>query len=385
MKTLRDLNVRGQTVLLRVDYNVPTDKITGAVTDTARIQETKPTITYLRDQGAKIVMMAHFGRPKGKVNETMRFKMIVSTVSKVLGVPVQYCQEAVGPVALAAVQQLAPGEVLLLENIRFYPGEEANDPVFVQQLAALGDVYVNDAFGAAHRAHASTAGVAALLPHAAGLLMQREVEELTKVMTQPTSPVIAIIGGAKISTKIDLIRNLLPKVDFMLLGGALANTLLLAQNHKIGKSMVEIELADTVKDLLSNKLKLPVDVVVAKAVEDNVPKRVVGLGQVEPDDYILDIGPDTAKIYEDCIKRAKTVVWNGPMGVFEIEAFAMGTYHVAKAVANSGAYSVLGGGETVSAVSKNGLEDKISFISTGGGAMLEFLEGKTLPGVAALD
>lgn len=385
MKTLRDVTVRNATVLLRVDYNVPVDKTSGLVTDTARIEETKPTITYLREQGAKIVLLAHFGRPKGKVNEALRFKTIVPTISQVLGVPVGYCAAAIGAEAKAAVTKMSAGDVLLLENIRFYPGEESNDPEFAKQVAELGDVYVNDAFGAAHRAHASTAGVAALLPHAAGLLMQREVEELTKVLTAPTAPVVAIIGGAKISTKIALIRNLLPKVDYMLLGGALANTLLLAQNHKVGKSLVEIDLADTVKDLLSNKLKLPVDVVVAKAVADNIPKRVVSLGEVEPDDYILDIGPDTAKVYEDCIKKAKTVIWNGPMGVFEFEAFAMGTYHVAKAVANSGAYSVLGGGETVSAVSKNGLEDKISFISTGGGAMLEFLEGKTLPGVAALE
>jgi phosphoglycerate kinase len=384
MKTLADLNVQNKVVLLRVDYNVPVND-QGEVADAARIVETKPTIQYLREHGAKIVIMAHFGRPKGQVNEAMRFAKIVPTLSAVLGVAVGYAPEPIGPAVQTKIQQLQPGDVLLLENIRFYPGEEKNDPEFAQQLAALGEVYVNDAFGAAHRAHASTAGVATYLPHAAGLLMQREVEELTKVLEHPTAPVVGIIGGAKISTKLDLIKNLLPKVDYMLLGGALANTVLLAQNHKIGKSLVEAELAGTIKDLLSNKLKVPVDVVVAKAVEENAPKRVVGLGQVEPDDYILDIGPDTAKLYAECIHEAKTIIWNGPMGVFEMESFAMGTYHVAKEVANSGAYSVLGGGETVSAVSKNGLESKISFISTGGGAMLEFLEGKQLPGISALN
>lgn len=387
MNNLKQLNLNNKTVLLRVDYNVPVDEL-GAVTDTARIVETKSTIAYLRAAGAKVVIMAHFGRPKGKVNEAMRFAKIVPTLSEVLGVPVQYNADSITEkfnAVQSAIANLKSSEVMLLENIRFYPGEETNDPAFAQLLASLGDVYVNDAFGAAHRAHASTAGVAAYLPHAAGLLMQREVEELSKVLHHPQPPVVGIIGGAKISTKLDLIKNLLPKVDYMLLGGALANTVLLAQNHKIGKSLVETELAGTITDLLSNKLKVPVDVVVAKAVEEEAPKRVVGLGQVEPDDYILDIGPDTVKLYAECIHQAKTIIWNGPMGVFELESFAMGTYHVAKEVANSGAYSVLGGGETVSAVSNHGLEEKISFISTGGGAMLEFLEGKQLPGIIALN
>ncbi len=384
MKTLQDLNVQNKVVLLRVDYNVPIDDV-GQVADNSRIVETKPTIQYLRDHGAKVVIMAHFGRPKGKINDTMRFAPIIPAISQVLGCTVQYAADPIGESVKAQIAKLQPGDVLLLENIRFYPGEESNDPEFAKQLASLGDYYVNDAFGAAHRAHASTAGVAALLPHAAGLLMQREVEELTKALENPVHPVVAIIGGAKISTKLALIKNLLPKVEYVLLGGALANTVLLAQNHKIGKSLVESELADTVRDLLSNKLKVPVDVVVAKSVDEKAEKRVIGLGQVEPDDYILDIGPDTVKVYAECIRQAKTIMWNGPMGVFELESFAMGTYHVAKEVANSGAYTVLGGGETVSAVSKADVADKISFISTGGGAMLEFLEGKALPGITALN
>ncbi|MBI2416233.1 MAG: phosphoglycerate kinase [Candidatus Kerfeldbacteria bacterium] len=384
MKTLSDINVDNKIVLLRVDYNVPmTDD--GAVADCSRIIETKPTIQYLRDHGAKVVLLAHFGRPQGQVHETDRLRPIISAVSATLGVTVSYVDDCIGPKPKAAISQLQPGDVVLLENVRFYPGEESNDPAFAKQLAELGEVYVNDAFGAAHRAHASTAGIAQYLPHAAGLLMQREVTELTTVLQHPIHPVVAIIGGAKISTKIDLITNLLPKVDYVLLGGALANTVLLAQNHQIGKSLVEAELAATVKDLLSNKLKVPVDVVVAKAVAEKSPKRVVSLGAVAADDYIVDIGPDTVRVYEDCIRQAKTIIWNGPMGVFELEAFAMGTYHIAKLVADSEAYSILGGGETVSAVKKVGLEQSINFISTGGGAMLEFLEGKILPGIVALD
>lgn len=388
MNTLSNLNVsntlNNKVVLLRVDFNVPVDDA-GHVTDPSRIEAALPTIAYLREHDAKVVLLAHFGRPDGKVVEDLRFRSLIPTISQVLGVNVQYAEACIGEVAQAAVAKMQPGDVLMLENVRFHAQEEANDPKFAQQLADLGDIYVNDAFGAAHRAHASTAGVAALLPHAAGLLMQREVEELTKVMTNPEHPVVAIIGGSKISTKMDLINSLLPKVDYLLLGGALANTVLLAQNHPVGKSLVEAELSGTVKDLISNKLKVPVDVVVAKEIKEDSPQRVIGVGQVEADDYMLDIGPDTAKLYADVIAKAKTILWNGPMGVFEMEAFAMGTYKVAKAVAESNAYSVLGGGETVSAVNKVDLEDQISFISTGGGAMLEFLEGKQLPGITALD
>lgn len=390
MKTLTDIDVQNKTVLLRVDFNVPIDKATGQVSDTSRIEGAKPTIDYLRERNCKIILAAHFGRPKGQVpkeriQDKLRFESIIPTITQVLGVPVQYVKETVGPVVQAAITELPAGGVLMLENVRFHAEEEQNDPGFAKQLADLADVYVNDAFGAAHRAHASTEGVAHILPHAAGLLMQKEVEALTKVLNNPEQPVVAIIGGAKISSKMALIKNLLPKVEYLLLGGALANTVLMAQNHTIGKSLVEQELAGTVKDLLSNKLRVPVDVVVAKEIRDDAEKRVVGVGAVEPDDYILDIGPDTIKMYAECVKTAKTIIWNGPMGVFELEAFAMGTYRLAKEVAESSAYSVLGGGETVSAVNKVGLENKISFISTGGGAMLEFMEGKILPGVAALN
>lgn len=365
MKTLNDHQFKNKTVLLRVDFNVPLNP-DGSVADTARIKETKPTIQYLGEHGAKIVIMAHFGRPQGKVNEARRFQPIVPMISSVLGCAVKYSPDFIGPAVQQAIQQLKAGEVFLLENIRFYPGEEANDPAFARQLAGLGDIYVNDAFGAAHRAHASTAGVAEYLPHAAGLLMQREVEQLSKVLSQPEHPVVAIIGGAKISTKLALIKNLLPKVDKLLLGGALANTLLLAQGYAVKQSLVERDLVDTVKNIFSDKLLLPTDVVWGE-------------------DRILDIGPNTVTAYSTIIRDAKTIIWNGPMGMFEDPAFAAGTLGIAKAVATSGAYSVLGGGETVSAIHQAGLQDQVSFISTGGGAMLEFLEGKQLPGIVCLN
>lgn len=364
MYTLNQLEFKNKTVLLRVDYNVPVNP-DGTVADTARIVETKPTIQYLRDHGAKIVLMAHFGRPKSKVNDAMRFGPVVPAISQVLGCAVQYAAEPIGDSVKASIAQLQSGDVLLLENIRFYPGEESNDPAFAQQLASLGDLYVNDAFGAAHRAHASTAGMAQYLPHAAGLLMQREVEELSKLLTAPAHPVVAIIGGAKISTKLALIQNLLPKVDKLLLGGALANTLMLANGYPVKKSLVEADLVDTVKGLISDKLLLPDDVVWG-------------------DERILDIGPNTVATYTAAIQGAKTIIWNGPMGMFEKAEFAAGTLGIATAVAASGAYSVLGGGETVSAIHQAHLADQVSFISTGGGAMLEFLEGKQLPGIEAL-
>ncbi|MFA6475121.1 MAG: phosphoglycerate kinase [Patescibacteria group bacterium] len=366
MNTLNNLDLQNKIVLLRVDYNVPVDE-TGKVADTARITETIPTVNYLREHGAKIVLMAHFGRPKGQVVETMRFTPIVETISQVLGVQVLYTPELISPIVKSAITAMSAGEVMLLENIRFYPGEETNDPVFAKQLASLGEVYVNDAFGAAHRAHASTAGVAQYLPHAAGLLMQREVEELSKVLNTPEHPVIAIIGGAKISTKLALIKNLLPKVDKLLLGGALANTMMLAQGYDVKKSLVEPDLINTVKSLISDKIMLPSDVVWDKQ------------------DRILDIGPNTVQAYTQALSGAKTIIWNGPMGMFEQPEFAAGTLGMAKAVVASGAYSVLGGGETVSAVHQAGLADKVSFISTGGGAMLEFLEGKQLPGIICLN
>ncbi|MFH0819321.1 MAG: phosphoglycerate kinase [Patescibacteria group bacterium] len=376
MKTLKDLNVNGQKVLLRVDFNVPlTDNM--QVKDNTRIKEAVPTIKYLLEQGGakQVICLAHFGRPKGKIVEEMRLAPVVSELETILGMPVGYSRDLTVP----------EGKVVLLENIRFYAGEEINDPEFSKQLASLADCYVNDAFGTAHRAHGSTAGVAELLPHAAGLLMQKEVENLEKVLHNPEHPVVAIIGGAKISTKISLIKNLLPKVEYLLLGGALANTVLLAQHKQVGKSLVEKDLANTISDLVSNKLRIPVDVATVKDIETKKDLKIKAVGAVIADDIILDIGPDTVNLYEKCIQQAKTIIWNGPMGLFEQTDFAKGTYGVARAVADSDGYSVIGGGETVAAVKNTGLENKISFISTGGGAMLEFLEGKTLPGIEALE
>ena len=373
MKTLKDLDLQGKRVLLRVDFNVPIEN--GVVLDTTRIEAAKPTVEYLLDNGAKqVICVAHLGRPKGEVNEEFRLEPVAKKMNEVLGRDIEYINN-IPP--LKGGDITSDKKIVLLENIRFFSGEKKNDPEFSKQLAGLADIYVNDAFGTAHRAHASTVGVAELLPHAAGLLMEKEVSTLQKVLDNPEAPVVAIIGGAKISTKIQLIKTLLPKVDDLLLGGALANTVLLAQNHKIGKSLVEEELANTIKDLLDNKLRIPVDVV--------TDKQVRGVGNVEDDEAILDIGPDTVNIYKKLIAKAKTIIWNGPMGLFEKSEYAEGTFAMAKAVAESDAYSVIGGGETVAAVKKVGVADQISFISTGGGAMLEYMEGKELPGVKALE
>lgn len=375
MKTLKDIKIKDQRVLLRVDFNVPINS-DNLVKDDTRIKEALPTINYLLENGAKqVIILAHFKRPKGKVNEDMRLTPVAKKLAELIKKPVAYSKDLSVP----------SGQIALLENIRFYPGEEKNDPAFAKQLAGLADVYVNDAFGTAHRAHASTEGVAHLLPHAAGLLLEKEVNNLQKILLKPEKPVVAIIGGAKISTKIQLIKNLLPRVDHLLLGGALANTVLLAQNHKIGNSLVEAELAETIKDLLNNKLHVPLDLLTSMKAETGQLVNLKAVGSDLDSEMILDIGTDTIKVYTEIINAAKTVIWNGPMGLFEIPEYAQGTYEIAKAVANSSAYSVIGGGETVEAVKSMGLDKQISFISTGGGAMLEFLEGKQLPGIVALN
>ncbi|MFH1781766.1 MAG: phosphoglycerate kinase [Patescibacteria group bacterium] len=404
MKTLKDLNLKNKRVLMRADFNVPlNDK--GEIEDDNRIQAAMPTIKYILEQGGSIILMSHLGRPKPEAlsdsertlsspkgvskgksknriegpNSKFSLKPVAARLSELLGKPVELVTEYIDKEV-----PLEEGQVVLLENIRFHKEEKENDPEFSKKLAALGDVYVNDAFGTAHWAHASTEGVAHLLPHAAGLLLEKEITTLTDVVEKPEKPVVAIIGGAKISTKIQLIKTMLDNVDAVLLGGALANTVMLAQNHKLGKSMVEEELAPTVKDLLSNKLRVPVDVICAKEVKESTPTTTKAVGEIEDDDMVLDIGPDTVSLYADAISRAKTIIWNGPMGVFEIPDFAKGTHDVAKAVANSDAYSVIGGGETAQALKDMDMMDKVSFVSTGGGAMLEFLEGKELPAIKAL-
>ena len=388
IRTLDDLDVAGKRVLVRVDYNVPLDD--WRITDDTRIRATLPTIQALRERGAAIILVSHLGRPKGKVREELRLAPVAARLGELLGEPVKYARDVVGPEAQAMASSLQPGGVGLLENVRFEPGEEANDPEFARQLASLADCYVNDAFGAAHRAHASTTAVADLLPSAAGLLMQREIAALTKVLESPEHPAALILGGAKVSDKVGVIEHLLDRVDLLLLGGGMANTFLKAEGFPVGRSLVEDDKLDVARATLDRARErgvtvlLPVDVVVAPRLENDAPTRIVPVEQVGDDDAIYDIGPQTVARFAEALRSARTVVWNGPMGVFEVPAFAAGTRGVAEAVASCEGFTLIGGGDSVAAVEQMGLADRISHISTGGGASLEFLEGKDLPGVAVL-
>ncbi|AOQ22767.1 phosphoglycerate kinase [Neomoorella thermoacetica] len=386
--TLKDLELNNKRVLVRVDFNVPLEA--GRVTDNTRIRAALPTIEYLLDHGARVILMSHLGRPKGKVKEELRLDPVARELESLLGRPVHKVNDCVGPEVEAAAAALKPGEVLLLENLRFHPEEEKNDPGFARQLASLADVYVNDAFGAAHRAHASTEGVAHYLPAAAGFLLQKEIETLGKALADPERPFVAIIGGAKVSDKISVIRNLLTKVDTLIIGGGMANTFLKAQGYAMGKSLVEEDQVPLAQELIQLaaqkgvKMLLPRDLVVAQEFKADAPHQVVAVNAV-PDGWMaLDIGPETARAYAGALEGARTVVWNGPMGVFEMEAFAHGTEAVARAVAAVDGMTIVGGGDSVAAVEKMGVAGKIGHISTGGGASLEFLEGKALPGVVAL-
>ena len=388
-QTIRDVNWQGKRALVRVDFNVPMQN--GVVGDDTRVRAAIPTIKYLIDHGASVVLMSHLGRPKNKIVEELRLKPIAEHLAKLMGITVIATPAVAGSEALTAAQSLKPGQVLLLENTRFDAREEANDESLAKEYAALADVYVNDAFGAAHRAHASTEGVARFLPAVAGLLMERELEALAGTLENPVRPFITIIGGAKISDKIGVIENLLTKVDALLIGGGMANTFLLAQGYSMGDSLVEtssLDLAKRMIDLAASrgtKLLLPTDAVVADAFAPDANTRVVPVTAVPAGWRILDIGPDTRTVYAAEIAKAKTVIWNGPMGVFEMPAFAHGTRAVAQALADSSAKSVIGGGDSVAAIEQMGLADKVSHISTGGGASLELLEGQVLPGVAALN
>ncbi len=386
-KTVRDVDVQGKRVLVRVDFNVPLDEA-GRVTDDTRIRAALPTIQYLREHGARVILASHLGRPKGKVVDSMRLDPAADRLSALLGHPVRKLNATIGPEVREAVMAMRPGDVVMLENLRFHPEEEANDPTFARQLASLADVYVNDAFGTAHRAHASTEGVAHYLPAVAGLLMEREIRFLSQAVQNPERPFVAILGGAKVSDKIGVIENLLPKVDRLLVGGGMANTFLLAMGHEVGDSLVEPDKVDLAKDLLARsggKLVLPVDVVIADAFSAEAERQVVPVDQVPAKWRIMDIGPETVKRFAEALQGARTVVWNGPMGVFEFEPFAAGTIAIAHVVADlPGATTIVGGGDSVAAVEAAGVADRITHISTGGGASLEFLEGRVLPGVAIL-
>ncbi|EEF60690.1 phosphoglycerate kinase [Pedosphaera parvula] len=412
--TVKDLNVRGKRVLMRVDYNVPMEEKNGemVINDATRIEETLPTLEYLIGQGAKIVLMAHLGRPKGTKEPTMSLRPVAKKLADLLGRPVAFVDDCIGEKAEKTANALQPGDVLVVENVRYYNEEEANDPVFAEKLAKLGDVYVNDAFGAAHRAHASTEGVARVITKrggqaAAGLLMERELKFLGEELEKPARPFVVILGGAKVSDKIKVIDNLLDKADTILIGGAMTYTFRLALGKKVGKSLVEADKVDVAKAALDKakakgvQFLLPVDNTVATPVmTDKLNKKgkpIIDLtnprtnsGLDIPDNEEgVDIGPETIKQYSDVISKAKTILWNGPMGIFEDPRFAEGSFAVGRAVAEAtgknGAKSIIGGGDSVKAVKKAKLGDKVTFMSTGGGASLEFLEGTVLPGVAVLN
>ena len=389
-KTVRDVDVAGKTVLVRVDFNVPLDK-QGHVTDATRIEAALPTIRYLLERNARVVLMSHLGRPDGKVVESLRMAPVARELERLLGQQVKTAPDCVGPEVERLVRELQPGEVLLLENLRFHPEEEANDPDFARQLASLGEIYVNDAFGTAHRAHASTEGVAHHLPAVAGFLMQKELEALGKIVENPDHPFAAIIGGAKVSTKIKVLQNLLDKVDILIIGGGMANTFLKAKGYDVGKSLLEPDMIDVAWDLMRRaqdrgvRLGLPVDLVAAERFEADAPTVVVDVDKIPEGWAIVDIGPRTIEEFRSLLQPAKTIFWNGPMGVFEMPRFAAGTRAIAEILANSGATTVVGGGDSVAAVEQMGYSDRMSHISTGGGASLELIEGRTLPGVAALE
>lgn len=386
--SVHDLVVHGKKVLVRVDFNVPLDEHVH-VSDDTRIRAAVPTIRLLRDKGAVVILMSHLGRPKG-FQDHLRLDPVADVLSTLLDAPVTKLDDCIGPEVAAAVAKASPGDVLLLENLRFHKEEEENDPSFAQALASLADVYVNDAFGAAHRAHASTAGIARYLPAAAGLLLSRELEVLGNALNQPKRPFVAILGGAKVSDKIGVITHLLPRVNTLIIGGGMAYTFLKAKGYEIGKSLLDEKRIGLARDLMAEAerrnvtLLLPIDVVIADDFSADANRRTVPISEIPADWEALDIGPRTRELFADAIAGAGTVIWNGPMGVFEMQPFAAGTRAVAEALAAAPGFTIVGGGDSAAAVEQFGLADAIDHVSTGGGASLEFLEGKELPGVAAL-
>ena len=389
-KTIEDIDVQGKKVLVRVDFNVPLNE-NGEITDETRIRAALPTIQYLLDHGAKVILMSHLGRPKGEVKPEFSLAPVAKRLSEILNTKVIFAKDCIGKEAQDAVDSMEAGQVVLLENLRFHKEETANDPEFAKQLASLGDIFVLDAFGTAHRAHASTAGVADYLPAVAGFLIGKELSIMGKALEDPARPFIAILGGAKVSDKIGVIENLLGKVDGLIIGGGMANTFVKAQGYEMGKSLVDDERLGLARALMDQakkkgiKIMLPSDFVVAKEFKADAETQIVAAENIPADAMALDIGPSTRIIFANEIKSAKTVIWNGPMGVAEMPAFANGTKAIAEALADSSAITIIGGGDSAAAVKKLGYADKMSHISTGGGASLEFLEGKELPGVAALN
>ncbi|MGH1404503.1 MAG: phosphoglycerate kinase [Alphaproteobacteria bacterium] len=391
-KTIKDVNVKGKTIILRADLNVP--KQGSKVSDTTRIDRLKPTIDYLTTEGAKILILSHFGRPEGEQNPEMSLAFLAPVLEKQWGKTVGFCQQCIGDIAKATANDLNEGGIVLLENVRFHKGEKENDPEFAQSLATLGDIYVNDAFSASHRAHASTAGIAADLPSVAGLLMAEELNALNAALETPQKPVLAVAGGSKISTKLSVLENLIEKVDYLVLGGGMANTFLFAQGIDMGRSLCEKDMADTAAKILEKakqigcEIILPKDVIVATELKENANYQCVSVDNIPEDHMAIDIGEQSIAYIIDKVKTSKTVVWNGPMGVFEIKPFDNGTNAVAQTVAslsiNGQLISVAGGGDTVAALENAQSATSFSYISTAGGAFLEWLEGKTLPGVEAL-
>ncbi|AFM22806.1 phosphoglycerate kinase [Desulfomonile tiedjei] len=388
IKSIKDLDLKGKRVFFRFDFNVPLDQ-SGAIKDDTRIRRALPTIEYAMEHGAKCIFTSHLGRPKGERKAEMSLAPVAGRLQELLGTAVGFADDCIGAQAETAVANLKDGDAVLLENLRFHPGETKNDPDFASQLASLADVYVNDAFGTAHRAHASTVGVPDLLKEkAAGFLMKEELENLEKALKNPQKPVVALFGGAKVSDKTELLKNLVNRMDTILIGGGMANTFLKAQGSDVGASKTEEEMVNTAAEILRDKkctILLPVDVVVADRMEDGASTRTVTSDFIPSGQMALDIGPKTVQDFSDEISRAGTIVWNGPMGVFEIDAFKNGTMKIAEAVASASAFSLIGGGDTIRAIQQAGVADKISYISTGGGAFMEFMEGKILPGVAALE
>ena len=388
-KTVEDIEVSGKKVLVRCDFNVPQDE-NGNITDDRRIREALKTIKYLLDNNAKVILTSHLGRPKGEFNPKYSLKPIAARLSELLGKEVKMAEDVIGESAQKLASELADGEAILLENVRYHAEEEKNDPEFSKKLASLAEVYVNDAFGTAHRAHASTAGVADYLPAVCGYLIKKEIEVMGGALTEPVRPFVAILGGKKVSDKISVIENLIDKVDTLIIGGGMAYTFFRAKGYEVGKSICELDKVDLAKELLAKaeakgvKLLLPIDNMVATEFSNDAERKVVPSNEIPADWEGLDIGPATVEMFAEELKNAKTVVWNGPMGVFELDNFAVGTNKIAEVLATIEATTIIGGGDSAAAAEKGGFADKMTHISTGGGASLEFLEGKTLPGIACL-